>query len=104
MSIKLSGLSQEETDKILPTNTILLGYMGSISHGTHVPKEDPTSIDDIDIMGVNITHESTYLGLGYYYKHAIIAYNGSETYWQKFIRIKKIIDKASYRLNSNATL
>ena len=38
------------------------------------------------------------------YKHAIIAYNGSETYWQKFIRIKKIIDKASYRLNSNATL
>ena len=67
MSIKLSGLSQEETDKILPTNTILLGYMGSISHGTHVPKEDPTSIDDIDIMGVNITHESTYLGLGYYY-------------------------------------
>lgn len=29
-----------------------LGYVGSQSHGTYVPKDDPDSIDDVDIMGV----------------------------------------------------
>ena len=29
-----------------------LGFVGSQSHGTYVPKDDPDSIDDIDIMGV----------------------------------------------------
>jgi len=26
--------------------------MGSVSHGTYVPKEDPDSIDDVDIMAI----------------------------------------------------
>jgi len=61
--IKLSGLSQQETDNILPNNTILLGYVGSISHGTQIPKENPDSIDDIDIMGIAIAPENVYMGL-----------------------------------------
>ena len=60
--IKLSGLSEEETSKILPANTILLGYVGSISHGTHIPKSNPNSIDDKDIMGVCVANESVYYG------------------------------------------
>lgn len=61
--IRLAGLSQTESDNILPSNTILLGYMGSISHGTQIPKANPDSIDDIDIMGVSIAPESVYMGL-----------------------------------------
>jgi len=61
--IKLSGLSVEETKEIVPANTILLGYVGSIAHGTHIPKTDPNSIDDKDIMGVCIADESVYYGL-----------------------------------------
>jgi len=61
--IKLSGLSQEETDNILPGNTVLLGYVGSISHGTQIQKTDPDSIDDIDIMGIAIAPENVYMGL-----------------------------------------
>lgn len=63
IEIKLSGLSFEETQKIIPSNTILLGYVGSISHGTQIPKTEPDSIDDIDIMGVCIAPENVYMGL-----------------------------------------
>jgi len=61
--IKLAGLSQEETNNIIPENTILLGYVGSISHGTQIPKEEKDSIDDIDIMGLCIAEKDVYLGL-----------------------------------------
>jgi len=62
--IKLSGLSIAETDKIIPPKTIILGYMGSISHGTYVPSTNPNSIDDKDIMGVCVACENVYFGLG----------------------------------------
>jgi len=61
--VKLTGLSQDESNNILPSNTILLGYMGSISHGTQIPKNNPDSIDDIDIMGVSVAPENVYMGL-----------------------------------------
>ena len=61
--IKLSTLSETETLKIIPERTILLGYMGSISHGTYIPKTDPQAIDDKDIMGVCIAEEEVYFGL-----------------------------------------
>jgi predicted nucleotidyltransferase len=60
---KLPGLSYEETIEVIPPNTILLGYVGSISHGTHIPSNDPDGIDDVDIMGVCIAGEQVYLGL-----------------------------------------
>lgn len=61
--IKLSGLSIEETKEIIPDRTILLGYMGSIAHGTYIPSDNPNSIDDKDIMGVCVADESVYYGL-----------------------------------------
>lgn len=63
-NIKIAGLSQEESDKVLPSNTILLGYMGSISQGTQIPSTNPDCIDDVDMMGVSIAPESVYMGLG----------------------------------------
>lgn len=63
-SIKLSGCSFDETYEIIPHNTILLGYVGSIAHGTYVPKSDPQHIDDKDIMGICVADRSVYLGLG----------------------------------------
>ena len=43
--------------------TILLGYRGSFVHGTYIPKNDPDSIDDIDVQGICIPPISYYYGL-----------------------------------------
>ena len=53
--IKLPQLSSEQTEYLLPFNSILTGYMGSIAHNTHMPPEDETGIDDKDIMSVFIS-------------------------------------------------
>jgi len=37
--------------------------MGSVSHGTYVPKEDPDSIDDVDIMAILVPSPRWLLGL-----------------------------------------
>ena len=42
---------------------ILLGYRGSISHGTYRPNNDPNSIDDIDLQGICIPPIDYYYGL-----------------------------------------
>jgi len=44
-------------------DTILLGYRGSFVHGTYVPKNDPDSIDDIDVQGICIPAVDYYFGL-----------------------------------------
>ena len=61
--IKLSGLSVEQTNKIIPAGTVLLGYVGSISHGTHIPEKEKDSIDDKDLMGICVLPKKQYLGL-----------------------------------------
>jgi len=58
----VKGLSIEEEQKIVTKNTILLGYVGSIAHGTYQPSTKPDSIDDKDIMGICIGNPETYLG------------------------------------------
>ncbi len=69
MYAKLKGLSEEQSAELFsdhfgrPLNMILLGYRGSIAHGTYVPSTDPTSIDDKDLMGVFIGRKEQYLGL-----------------------------------------
>lgn len=42
---------------------ILTGYRGSIAHGMYVPKSDPNSIDDKDIMSIIVPPKDYYLGL-----------------------------------------
>ena len=61
--IKLSGMSLEETKRLLPDGLIILGYRGSIAHGTYEPNTDPLSFDDKDIMGVFIQPLEHYFGL-----------------------------------------
>jgi len=71
--IILPNLSETESENIIPDNTILLGYAGSISHGTFVPSTDPNSIDDIDIMGICIAPLNCYFGL-HNFEHKVIQY------------------------------
>ena len=47
----------------LTTHTVFAGLMGSISHGTYVPREDPDSIDDVDIMAIVVPSPKWLLGL-----------------------------------------
>ena len=58
-----SSLNAEEAKRLLPDGLILLGYRGSIAHNMYVPKSDPNSIDDKDIMGVFIPEIDNYFGL-----------------------------------------
>jgi uncharacterized protein len=44
-------------------HTVYAGLMGSVSHGTYVPKTDPDSIDDVDIMAVVVPSPRWLLGL-----------------------------------------
>src|SRR5579862_3713164 len=43
--------------------TICAAYMGSHSHNTYVPKDDPDSIDDVDIMGIVVPPPRQAIGL-----------------------------------------
>lgn len=45
---------------------ILQGYRGSIAHGMYVPPEEPTSIDDKDVMSICVPPEDYYIGLAEY--------------------------------------
>ena len=55
--MKISGLSQVETDKLVPPHTILLGYAGSTAYGL------ARDSSDIDIKGTCIAPIECYLGL-----------------------------------------
>ena len=46
--------------------SILTGYRGSIAHNMYVPKNDPNSIDDKDVMAVCVPSKSYYLGTDSY--------------------------------------
>lgn len=62
--IELKGLSPEQVDRLLPEGLISLCWRGSVAHGMYVPKSDPDSIDDKDVMGVYIGPLEQYLGFG----------------------------------------
>ena len=47
----------------LATHTIGAATMGSHSHNTYVPKEDPDSIDDVDIMAIVVPPPRQTIGL-----------------------------------------
>jgi uncharacterized protein len=62
--INLKGLSPEQVSKLLPEGLISLCWRGSVAHGMYVPKNDPDSIDDKDVMGVYVGPLEHYLGFG----------------------------------------
>lgn len=61
--VKLKGCTQEEIDQIIPPHTVLLGYVGSIAHGTYRDPDNPDSVDDKDIMGVCLPPLESIYGL-----------------------------------------
>lgn len=42
---------------------VLYGYRGSISHNMFIPNDEPTSIDDKDLMGIYIDNINNYFGI-----------------------------------------
>jgi hypothetical protein len=47
----------------LEPHLIVLGLMGSHSHGTYLPPEEPNAVDDIDLMGFVVPPLGYHLGL-----------------------------------------
>lgn len=62
--IQLKGLSPDQVYRLLPEGLISLCWRGSVAHGMYVPKSDPDSIDDKDVMGVYVGPIEHYLGFG----------------------------------------
>lgn len=63
--MKIKGMTPEQQNTIIPPDTFLLGYTGSISHGTMInPVTEPTASDDKDIMGICVAPIENYFGLG----------------------------------------
>ena len=87
--IKLSGLSDSEVAQIVPDDTIILGYRGSIAHGMYVPPTDPNSIDDKDIMGVCIAPRTVYFGLDSFEQREVFLKEWDSVVYEvrKFVRL-----------------
>ena len=47
----------------LEPHLVVLGLVGSHSHGTYLPPEDPNAVDDIDLMGFVVPPLEYHLGL-----------------------------------------
>jgi len=62
--VNLKGLSPDQIERLLPEGLISLCWRGSVAHGMYVPKSDPDSIDDKDVMGIYIGPLEHYLGFG----------------------------------------
>ena len=59
----MKGLSGIEKKELIPDDLIFLGYRGSIAHGMYVPKNDPNSIDDKDLLACIVPPIENYFGL-----------------------------------------
>jgi predicted nucleotidyltransferase len=57
------GTDPELIELLPPDYTPILAYRGSLAHNMFVPSTDPTSIDDIDLMGIAVGPPETYFGL-----------------------------------------
>ena len=47
----------------LEPHLVVLGLMGSHSHGTYLPPDEPDAVDDIDLMGFVVPPREYHLGL-----------------------------------------
>lgn len=70
---EVSGLDPRIADRFkrdtgldLAPGLVMLCYVGSIAHGTHIPNTNPDAVDDIDLMGVFIPPADYTLGLGHW--------------------------------------
>lgn len=60
---RISQPFEDENGFPLEPHLIVLGLMGSHSHGTYLPPEDPSAVDDVDLMGFVVPPLRYHLGL-----------------------------------------
>ena len=60
---KMKGISDEQFKLLVPNNTILLGWRGSVAHGTYTPKFGPDQRDDKDVIGIAVGPLDSYFGI-----------------------------------------
>lgn len=60
---RISTAFEAENGFPLEPNLVVLGLMGSHSHGTYLPPEEPNAVDDIDLMGFVVPPLRFHLGL-----------------------------------------
>lgn len=59
----VKGLTEHLRQQLIPESTILLGYRGSVAHGTYIRTYGPDAHDDKDLLGVCIGPKESYFGL-----------------------------------------
>lgn len=62
-AFRVANLFDASHDFAWDAHCLCLGYVGSQSHGTYVPPDDPDAIDDVDLMGVLLPPRRYLLGL-----------------------------------------
>jgi len=67
--LNLKGINNEQATSLIPESTILLGYRGSVAHGTYVPEYGGSIRDDKDLLGVAIGPLQSYFGLARFDQH-----------------------------------
>jgi len=65
----MKGITIEQEHELIPDGTILLGYRGSVAHGTYTPSYGPNARDDKDLLGVAIGPINSYFGLSKFEQH-----------------------------------
>lgn len=74
-SISIFNLQMPSISHVMEEGSFLFGYRGSIAHNLFLPKEDPNSIDDVDLLGFVLAPVEHYLGL------APWGSRGTKEYW-----------------------
>jgi len=60
---RIVGAFEAENGFPLEPHLIVLALMGSHSHGTYIPPEEPDAIDDVDLMGFVVPPLAYHIGL-----------------------------------------
>ena len=60
---RIKDIFQKQNGFPLDRHLVVLGLVGSHSHGTYMPPEDPDSIDDVDYMGFVVPPMEYHLGI-----------------------------------------
>ncbi len=60
---KLKERASEKLPELIPHQAILIGFRGSVAHGTFIPTTEPNSTDDIDLIGVYFAPADNYIGI-----------------------------------------
>jgi hypothetical protein len=60
---RIASAFEEQNGFPLEPHLVVLGLMGSHSHGTYLPPEEPNAVDDVDLMGFVVPPIEFHLGL-----------------------------------------